>query len=126
MKKHSLAASMLGLALGMSAMTDLGAAELKVLAGGSTSGWMNQLGPQFEHASGHKLVIHFDSTPHLIRQATSGAPFDLAVVPVDVFKDAGAKARFALKDPLSKTRKELWQGILAGNFPLQPSPVTVS
>jgi molybdate transport system substrate-binding protein len=94
MKKLRLtaAASMLGLA--MSPMTDLKAAELKILAGGSTIGWMNELGPQFERASGQKLVIHFDSTPNLIRQVTSSAPFDLAVVPVDVFKDAAAKARF--------------------------------
>jgi molybdate transport system substrate-binding protein len=71
------------------------AAELKILAGGSTTGWLNELAPQFERASGHKLTIHFDSTPNLIKQVTSDAPFDLAVVPVDVFKDAAAKARFA-------------------------------
>jgi molybdate transport system substrate-binding protein len=95
MKGLSLAAaaSMLGLALGMSAMTELRAAELKILAGGSTTGWLNELAPQFERASGHKLVIHFDSTPNLIKQVTSSAPFDAAVVPVDVFKDAAAKAR---------------------------------
>jgi molybdate transport system substrate-binding protein len=86
---------MLGLALAISPMTDLQAAQLKILAGGSTTGWLNELGPQFERASGHKLVIHFDSTPNLIKQATSGAPFDLAVVPVDVFKDDAARARFA-------------------------------
>lgn len=79
----------------MPAMTDLRAAELKILAGGSTTGWMNELAAQFERTSGHKPVIHFDSTPNLIKQATSGAPFDLAVVPVDVFKDAAARARFA-------------------------------
>jgi molybdate transport system substrate-binding protein len=97
MKKLSLtaAASMLGLALVMPPITDLQAAELKILAGGSMTGSLNELGPQFERASGHKLVIHFDSTPNLIKLATSGAPFDLAVVPVDVFKDAAAKARFA-------------------------------
>jgi molybdate transport system substrate-binding protein len=96
MKKLSLAAaaSMLGLALVLP-MTDLQAAELKILAGGSTIGWLNELGPQFERASGHKLTTHFDSTPNLIKLATSGAPFDLAVVPVDVFKDAAARARFA-------------------------------
>lgn len=88
------AASMLGLVLVMPSMTDLQAAELRILAGGSTTAWLNELGPQFERASGHKLVIHFDSTPNLIKQATSGAPFDLAVVPVDVFKDAAARARF--------------------------------
>jgi molybdate transport system substrate-binding protein len=97
MKRLSLAAaaSMLGLALGMAPMTDLKSAELKILAGGSLTGPLNELAPQFERASGHKLIIHFDSTPNLIKQITSGAPFDLAVVPVDVFKDAAAKARFA-------------------------------
>jgi molybdate transport system substrate-binding protein len=70
------------------------AAELKVLAGGSIAGPLNELKSQFEQATGHKLTIHFDSTPNLIKAVTSDAPFDLGVVPVDVFKDAAAKARF--------------------------------
>jgi molybdate transport system substrate-binding protein len=96
MKKPLLtaAASMLGLVFVMSPSADLHAAELKVLAGGSMTGPLNELGPQFERTSGHKLTIHFDSTPNLIKLATS-APFDLGVVPVDVFKNAEAKARFA-------------------------------
>jgi molybdate transport system substrate-binding protein len=89
------AGAMLGLMLAVLPMSDLSAAELKVLAGGSMAGLMSELAPQFERASGHKLIIHFDSTPNLIKQVTSGAPFDLAVVPVDVFKDAAAQARFA-------------------------------
>ena len=88
------AASLFGLMLVMSPIADLHAAELKVLAGGSMTGPLNELGPQFERASGHKLTIHFNSTPNLIKLATS-APFDLGVVPVDVFKNAEAKARFA-------------------------------
>jgi molybdate transport system substrate-binding protein len=87
-------ASMLGLTLVMSPMSKIFAAELNVLAGGSTMGWLTELATQFEHASGHKLVIHFDSTPNLIKRSVSGAPLDVAVVPVDVFKDAAAKARF--------------------------------
>ena len=71
------------------------AAELKVLAGGSMTASLNELGPDFERASGHKLTIVFDSTPNLIKAVTSGAPFDLGVVPVDAFKDAAARARFA-------------------------------
>jgi molybdate transport system substrate-binding protein len=96
MKKPSLAAaaSIFGLVLVMSPIANLHAAELKVLAGGSMTGPLNELGPQFERASGHKLIIHFDSTPNLIKLATSD-PFDLGVVPVDVFKNAEAKARFA-------------------------------
>jgi len=73
---------------------DAHAAELKMIAGGSMTGPLKQIAPQFETATGHKLTIHFDSTPNLIKQATSDAPLDLAVVPVDVFKDAAARARF--------------------------------
>jgi molybdate transport system substrate-binding protein len=89
----SLAAlSLLTLVLAMSPHAK--AAELKMIAGGSMSGPLKQIVPQFERATGHKLVIHFDSTPNLIKQATSGVPLDLAVVPVDVFNDPAAKARF--------------------------------
>src|SRR5436190_670050 len=91
----SVVAAVLGVAMVLSPMASARAAELKVLAGGSMTASLNELAPQFERASGHKLTIHFDSTPNLIKQVTSGAPFDLAVTPVDVFKDAAAKARFA-------------------------------
>jgi len=71
------------------------AAEIKVIAGGSMTAPLNQLSPEFEKATGHKLSIHFDSTPNIIARVNSGTPFDVVVVPVDVFKDAAAKARFA-------------------------------
>ena len=72
----------------------LQAAELKVIAGGSMTALLNQLGPGFEAASGHKLSIHFDSTPNIVARINSGTPFDVVVVPVDVFKDATAKTHF--------------------------------
>jgi molybdate transport system substrate-binding protein len=88
------AASMLAMAPVLPPAGGVGAAELKVLAGGSLRGLLSELGPQFERDSGYKLNIHFDTTPNLIRLATSGDPFDLGVVPIDVFKDEAAKARF--------------------------------
>jgi hypothetical protein len=51
--------------------------------------------PQFDRATGYKLVFLFAGTPGLIRQATSGVPFDLGVVPIDVMSDAAAQAKFA-------------------------------
>lgn len=83
------------LSLVLSTMTIARASELKLIAGGSLAGLFNELGPQFEKASGHKLSIHFDSTPNIIARVNSGAAFDVAVVPFDVFKDAAAKGRFA-------------------------------
>jgi molybdate transport system substrate-binding protein len=96
--------SIMSLGLFMLPIANMQAAELKVIAGGSMTGSLNELGPQFERASGHKLVIHFDSTPNIIMQVTSGTPFDLAVVPVDVFKDAAAKARFVAGPPIDIAR----------------------
>src|SRR4051794_36790129 len=77
------------------AATSLHATELKVIAGGSMTASMNAIAPAFEKATGHRLVSHFDSTPNIITRVNSGTPFDVAVVPIDVFKDATAKARFA-------------------------------
>ena len=95
MKKSSIiaAAWAAGLALIFSAVT-LHAAELRVLAGGGITGPLNELKTQFERATGHSLVIFYGTTPELIREATSGTPFDFGVVPVDVMKDGGARARF--------------------------------
>src|SRR6266516_782046 len=79
--------------VGMSPMAR--AAELRVIAGGSMTASLNALTPEFEKATGHKLSTHFDSTPNIIARINSDTPFDVVVVPVDVFKDAAAKARFA-------------------------------
>jgi len=92
MDRLSLTATMLGLAIALAPAAN--AAELKVLAGGSMTASLRDLGPRFERASGHKLDMTFAATPDLIKMATS-APFDLGVVPIDVMKDAAAKARFA-------------------------------
>src|SRR3954465_8705063 len=95
MKKPSLAAiaPILGFAFLLS--PNLHAAELNVLAGGAMTAPMRELGAQFERASGHKLVLRFGTTPELIKLATTGGPFDLGIVPVDVMKDAAAHAQFA-------------------------------
>lgn len=87
---------MLGLA--MAAMTGAQASELKLIAGGSLAGLFRELGPQFEKTSGHTLSIHFDSTPNIIGRINAGTPFDVVVVPADVFKDAAAKSHLA--DPV--------------------------
>jgi molybdate transport system substrate-binding protein len=83
------------LSLVLSTMATTQASELKLIAGGSLAGLLKELGPQFEKATGHTLAIHFDSTPNIIARINSGTPFDVAVVPVDVFKDLTAKGHFA-------------------------------
>ncbi len=89
------AASVLGLALVLSPIADVQAAELQILAGGAMTGPLRELAAPFESASGHTLVFRFGTTPELIKLATTGGPFDLGVVPREVLKDAAARARFA-------------------------------
>jgi molybdate transport system substrate-binding protein len=115
MKNSSLAAgaSVLGLALAMLPAGEAAAGELQVLAGGGIAGPMRELAAQFESASGHKLVIRFATTPELIKMATGG-PFDLAVVPREVFKDAAAQAQFAAAPNITIARVGLGVAVRAG------------
>jgi molybdate transport system substrate-binding protein len=101
MDKISLATTMLGLAMAIAPAAGVNAADLKVLAGGSMTPSLRELGPRFERATGHKLDMTFAATPDLIKMATS-APFDLGVVPIDVMKDAAAKAKFAATTDIAR------------------------
>jgi molybdate transport system substrate-binding protein len=105
---------MLALALGISPVVNVQAAELTILAGGGITGPMRELGPRFERASGHKLTFHFGTTPELIKQATSGAPFDAGVVPQEVFKDAAAQATFVPGPTTEIARVGLGVAVRAG------------
>ena len=90
------------------------AAELRVLAGGAMTAVWAEVKPKFEETSGHKLDIFFGTTPNLIKEATSGKPFDVGIVPVEVMQDATARARFAAAPTLDVARVGLGVAVRAG------------
>jgi molybdate transport system substrate-binding protein len=112
MRNFCVVAAALGIAVTLSNPTV--AADLTVLAGGSMTASLKDLAPRFEHASGHKLAFQFAGTPELIKLATSGAPFDLGVVPVDVMKDGPARAKFAAAAPVDIARVGYGIAVRAG------------
>jgi molybdate transport system substrate-binding protein len=105
--------SLLGLTLAMLAPAKAHAVELQIIAGGGIAGPLKLLAPQFERATGHKLVIRFAATPELIKMAT-GTPFDMAVVPREVFSDAAAKAMFATGPTVDVARVGFGVAVRAG------------
>jgi molybdate transport system substrate-binding protein len=110
----SASALMLGLSLAVSMTANAQAVELHVLAGGAMTAPLRELAAQFESASGHKLAFRFGTTPELINLATTGDPFDVAVVPREVFKDAAAAARFAPGPTIDVARVGLGVAVRSG------------
>jgi molybdate transport system substrate-binding protein len=107
-----IAAFPLGLAL--ASIVTCRAADLRALAGGGIAGPLRELAPQFERAAGHTIVFRFGTRPELIKLATGGDPFDLAVVPREVFGDAAAAAAFVPGPTIDIARVGLGVAVRAG------------
>ena len=82
MKNSLLTAGALGVALALSPLASLHAAELKVLATGAHIDSFKEIVPQFERESGHKLTVKYDATPVAIKNIEAGEAFDVAVTKV--------------------------------------------
>jgi len=80
--KFVLSAASIGLSLVMTQVTQ--AAEVKAFVTGAARAAYQTLAPQFERASGHKLVTHFDLPPALIRKIDAGEPYDVIILSYDV------------------------------------------
>ena len=67
------------------------AAELKLMVTNGTRAIVDELGPQFERATGHKLVIKYEGSPFLQKAIEGGEGFDIVLLTVESM-DAIAKA----------------------------------
>jgi molybdate transport system substrate-binding protein len=63
------------------------AAEVKVFSTIGIRSVMQELGPRFEGATGHKLVVTFDVANALKRRIESGERFDVAILTVPVMDE---------------------------------------
>jgi molybdate transport system substrate-binding protein len=67
-------------ALAVSVAGGARAAEVTVLASTATKTALDALAPQFETATGHKLMITYGASGRLQPEIEKGAPFDLAIL----------------------------------------------
>ena len=79
-KKYVLiAATFMGLLPNL-AHKDARAAEVKLLAAVGVREIITELGPQFESATGHKLLSIFDASGRIVQRITAGEVFDLIII----------------------------------------------
>ena len=71
------------------------AAEVKVMAGAAMPGVIGELGPQFERATGHKIVIQYAPGLSFKRQIEAGEAFDLVIIGSDVVDDLIKQGKIA-------------------------------
>jgi hypothetical protein len=81
MRKRSLAAmAQVALAILLVAGAAAYAAEVKVWSGGAFRPGLHELGPRFEHTTGHKLVIEFAASPEFLKRIDTGQGFGVAIL----------------------------------------------
>jgi molybdate transport system substrate-binding protein len=99
------AALVLALPLLFAQASAVRAAEIKVLCSNGLREVLMQLAPQFEHASGHTLVVRYGLGAKLKQEIESGEPFDLAILPPPALDDLIKQGRVA-----AGTRTDLARG----------------
>ena len=81
-----------------------GAAEIKVLSSNGMREAMMDLAPHFEHSTGHKLSIRYDTAAFLQRDIERGESFDVTVITTTQFD---ALAKIGKFDLATRTRVAL-------------------
>jgi molybdate transport system substrate-binding protein len=68
----------------LSHTTAVQAAEVRVLCSGAARPAFSELAQQFERATGHKIVVHYDLPPALVGKINEGEAFDVVILSHDV------------------------------------------
>ncbi|HEV8096708.1 MAG TPA: substrate-binding domain-containing protein, partial [Burkholderiales bacterium] len=71
------------------------AAEIKVLASPGVRGAVSELVPQFERATGHKVVTDFVVIAVIKRRIEAGEPFDIAIPSPELIDDLVKQGKVA-------------------------------
>src|SRR2546426_9395982 len=90
------------------------AAEIRVLCSNGLKAVMEDLAPQFERATGHKVVMKFGLAAGFKQQIEAGETFDLAVLTPPLIGDLVKQGRMAADSRADIARTGLGLMIRAG------------
>lgn len=114
MKIRSLVAATIGLFMLLAQAAAAEAAEVKVLHTGGFTSVMNELGPEFERATGHKLVTKIDSAAVFRRQIDAGETFDVAILTTPLIAELVRTGKIAADMTADIARSGIGVGVRAG------------
>jgi molybdate transport system substrate-binding protein len=90
------------------------AAEIKVMASTALKTVLEELGPQFEKATGNRLVLTFAPAAVLKGQIEQGAAFDVTVLTVAATEDLAKQGKIAAETRANVARVGLGVAVLKG------------
>src|SRR6266567_4080135 len=73
------------------------AAEIKILASGAVKEAYLELLPQFEQASGHKVVAEWSSTPDIRKRIAAGEAADLVILADNATQELIQQGKLSLR-----------------------------
>jgi molybdate transport system substrate-binding protein len=113
-KRMSLAAVGLLIPIMLAQASVAAAAEIKVLCSNGIKAVMEELVPQFEQATKHKVVITYGLAAALKRQLEAGEPFDVAVLTPPLIDDLIKQGKIAGDTRTVLARSSMALAIRAG------------
>jgi molybdate transport system substrate-binding protein len=90
------------------------AADVALLSSAAIKPVIEVLGPQFERASGHRLVSRFELTPAVKKLIDAGTPFDVAIANPPHIEDAIKQGRIVAGSRADVARFGVGVGVRAG------------
>ena len=113
MNRHAMAAAVAGLAL-LLGSGGAKAAEITLLCSNALKSVLEELGPQFEKASGHMLKIEYGSTGPLKAKIEKGQTFDVAIIGVEATDDLLKQGKLAAGSRTDIARSGMGVGVRKG------------
>ena len=111
MKTHALVAAA---AVVLAQTFAAGAAEIRVLSAGGMRPVLDELAPQFERASGHKVALRFVGGAVLKQEVDAGAAFDVVIAQASVLEDFIKAGKVAAATRTDIARAGAGVGVRAG------------
>jgi molybdate transport system substrate-binding protein len=108
------------LALCVLAASPAAAQSLTILSSNATNALIEELGPQFEKATGQKLTLRFDNSAALKTRIEKGEAFDVAVMTMTVVGDLAMAGKLVTSSRVAIARAGVGMAI----HPLATSPTS--